>query len=93
MLWSLVLDEDYLFTGDSEGTLAVWDPTFGTLVKRFNHLQADITTMCFSRLHKTLYATGVDSRILAIKLVQRASTEEEGVPKSEEWVHLGLFRG
>jgi WD40 repeat protein len=42
MIWSLLIAGEYLFAGDSKGTLSVWDAEHGTLVKAFKQLQADV---------------------------------------------------
>ena len=83
-IWTLrMVSDQYLFSGDSEGSVKIWDPEHGTLVKHFKDLKADINSMAVNHKYGIVYATGVDSRILSMQF----NTE------TEQWVSLGLFRG
>lgn len=83
-IWTLkMVSDQYLFSGDSEGGVKVWDPNHGTLLKHFKDLKADINTLAVNHKFGIVYATGVDSRVLSIQF----NTE------TEQWVSLGLFRG
>ena len=66
-MWCLKnVNDEYLFSGDSFGTLKIWDATHGTLIKSFNQLKADISQITVNLKHGIVYATGVDSRILSV---------------------------
>lgn len=67
LIWSLKLvGEDALFSGDSQGDLAVWDTNHGTLTQSFNTLKADVTCIEENKARGIVYATGVDARILSV---------------------------
>lgn len=68
LVWSLsLIENEFLFSGDSKGNLKIWDIKYGTLVKSFNQLKADINTIAVNKVHGIVYATGTDSRILSVK--------------------------
>jgi len=46
----------------------LWDPEHGTLIKTFKQLQADILAIEVNPITKTIYASGVDARVLTIQL-------------------------
>ena len=56
-----------MFSGDSQGNLKVWDLKYGTLLKSFNQLKADVNAIVINKKHGVVYATGADSRILSIQ--------------------------
>lgn len=65
-IWKLKLFRNYLISGDSIGEITIWDSQFGTLIKKFNHLKGDILTLEISLDHNSVYATGIDSRIISL---------------------------
>jgi len=79
----LIESGNFLFSGDSKGYLKIWDTKFGTLVKAFNHLKADVNAIEVNKLHGIVYASGTDSRILSVQFN----------PQTQQWVYLGMFRG
>ena len=72
----------YLVTGDSQGELCVWDEKFGTMVKCFKNLQADILTVAVNENFNSVYASGVDSRVLNVMYLQ----------DTEDWVVSSIYR-
>ena len=69
LIWCLKrFKDEYLISGDSLGEVSIWDLEFGTLIKTFNHLKADILTLEVNLKHDTIYASGVDSRVISISL-------------------------
>jgi len=46
----------------------VWDSEFGTQVKLFNNLKGDIVSVVVNEAFNTVYATGVDSRVISVSL-------------------------
>lgn len=68
MIWKIKLFKDFLVSGDSKGEVSIWDAQFGTLIKTFNNLKADINTIEINSEFNTIYASGVDSRVLAVQL-------------------------
>ena len=87
LIWALKTYQNYLISGDSQGEVSIWDMQFGTLIKSFNHLQADILTLAVNPVHHTIYASGVDSRVLSISL----KTDQDS--QAEDWILSSIYRG
>ena len=73
--------KENLVSGDSTGEVCVWDIQFGTLVKTFNQLKADVLALTCSG--DNLYASGVDSRVINLQL--------NG--ETEDWILSSIYRG
>lgn len=69
------------------GEVTIWDLKFGTLIKSFNHLKADILALAVNAKYDTVYATGVDSRVISMTLQTDSETGRE------EWVLSSIYRG
>ena len=80
LIWSLKLFKNYLISGDSHGHVCVWDTRFGTLIKKFADLQADVLAIEVNSHYECVYASGVDSRVISIQL-------------GDEPVLTSIFRG
>jgi hypothetical protein len=78
MIWSLGIDTDTLFSGDSKGSLKVWDIKIGYLMKEFNEHNGDILSIC--TYNKTVYFTGSDSQIITLQ-------------NNGQWIMTSKFRG
>jgi WD40 repeat protein len=82
MIWTLCpVGNKYIASGNSKGTLSVWDSQFGVLLKEFHEHEADILTTCTNKLTNTVYFTGSSSIICSIQLI------------NEEWKITSKFRG
>ena len=46
--------------------MTVWDAEFGTLVKQFKNLKGDVNALETNEAFNAVYASGADSRVLAI---------------------------
>jgi hypothetical protein len=44
----------------------VWESEFGTLVKQFKYLKGDINALAVNEEFSSVYASGVDSRVVVI---------------------------
>jgi len=90
VLKEMVTDSQFIFSGDSDGRVGIWNRKSGICLKTIEELQADVTTLCVSK--DTIFASGVDSKIISMRLVK-----EEGIvgrteaPKS--WIYAGNIRG
>eukprot|EP00347_Sterkiella_histriomuscorum_P013585 403364154 len=84
-IWQLKLFKNYLISGDSQGHVCVWDSQYGTLSKQFTNLQGDINAIEVNDEFNSVYASGVDSRVLTIQLKEQNNTQE--------WVFASVFRG
>jgi len=68
-IWAVKsINEKYLASGDSFGTLKIWDAKFGILLKEIKEHLADITTIEINYDYNTLYFSGADSLICAVQL-------------------------
>ena len=72
-----------MISGDSKGEVCIWDQNFGTLVKTFNQLQSDILALELSPQNESIYASGVDSRVINIQFNSQ----------SEDWMLSSIYRG
>lgn len=46
--------------------MSIWDAEFGTLVKSFKNLKGDINAIEVNEAFNSVYASGVDSRVLVL---------------------------
>ena len=69
LIWSMVgLGNGTFATGDSLGTLSIWDATSSTLIRSRQDHQADILIMAKSHKANELYTSGVDSRLVRYRI-------------------------
>lgn len=68
LIWCLKLYKEQLISGDSKGHVCLWDTRFGTLIKKFTTLQADVLALEINSRFGCAYASGVDSRVISIQL-------------------------
>ena len=69
LIWSMVgLGNGTFATGDSLGTLSIWDATNSTLIRSRQDHQADILIMAKSPSSDELYTSGVDSRLVRYRI-------------------------
>lgn len=86
MMWKLALfKQNTLISGDSLGEVSIWDCEFGTHLKTFNNLKGDIMSIEVNESFNSVYASGVDSRVISVQLKETSSTSE--------WVFSSIFRG
>jgi U3 small nucleolar RNA-associated protein 4 len=85
LIWKLCQLQGFLISGDSSGELVIWNMKFGTLVQSFKQLKADILCLAVNPEHSTIYASGVDSRVIS------ATLKQDGDDQS--WVLSSIFRG
>lgn len=52
-----------LFSGDSQGTVSLWDVDVGGLVTSFTSHRADVLALAASSDNRSVFASGVDSNI------------------------------
>ena len=84
LVWSLVaLDNNLLCSGDSTGAVQFWDSRYGTLRQKFKCHLADVLSLAASEDCKTLFAGGIDQKIVRFKQVQC------NVGSHFDWVHSG----
>ncbi|XP_014215033.1 U3 small nucleolar RNA-associated protein 4 homolog [Copidosoma floridanum] len=61
IVWCLSVTKDnMIISGDSRGTLSIWDPNMGTLIESHNSHAADILAMTLSDDKNVIYCAGVD---------------------------------
>jgi len=66
-IWTLKEVEGFLISGDSNGEVIIWDKKSGSAVKVFSDFQADVLTLAVNEDQRTVYASGVDSKVVAYK--------------------------
>lgn len=55
-----------MISGDSLGDISIWDSEFGTVIKTFSYLKGDILSLVVNENFKSVYASGVDSRVVSL---------------------------
>ncbi len=82
LIWDIKsINEKYLATADSTGTMKIWDANFGILIKEFTEHKADLTTIEINYEYNTIYFSGADSLICAVQF------------QEEEWNLTSKYRG
>nr|XP_039269150.1 U3 small nucleolar RNA-associated protein 4 homolog [Styela clava] len=67
IVWAVkILSNNTIVSGDSTGKVNFWNGKNTTLLKSFQNHRADVLSLCVSHDEKVVYASGVDSRVLAI---------------------------
>ena len=68
LIWAIHLTSDMtIISGDSLGQTQFWDGKMGTLLKSFKSHEADVLAVCVSEDEKSIYSSGIDSRIAEFK--------------------------
>jgi hypothetical protein len=79
MIWCLGIDYGVLFSGDSQGSLKIWDSKFGQLRKEFYEHQGDILSIAINK--GAVYYSGSDSQIITVQ------------NNNNDWILTSKFRG
>ncbi len=76
-IWSvLVLPDGTMVSGDSTGSVQLWDSQHGTLLQAFSQHKADVMAVAASTDGNTIFATGIDVQVCGIMhLVSGPSVE------------------
>ena len=75
LIWAIHLTSDMtIISGDSLGQTQFWDGQMGTLLKSFKSHEADVLAVCVSEDEKSIYSSGIDSRIAEFKFETDEST-------------------
>ena len=107
-IWSLVVLADEASTivsGDSQGKLQFWNGKSGDLLCSIHQHSASIQCIAASEDQNTIFASGVDSRVVCIqRLSQQKHTEDKSstpssstvvsrsLPSSDRWVYTSAHR-
>jgi len=84
IIWSLVILNDYtVVSGDSYGRVQFWSASNGTLLQSFRAHRADVLSLCVSEEQTSIYAAGIDPRVLEFRLINSYSGGGDGPSK---WV-------
>ena len=70
-----------LLSGDSTGKINVWDGLFGTMKQSYEIHLADVLAMVVSKDRKTVFAAGIDQKVVCLKQTMKGNTPE--------WHHCG----
>lgn len=104
-MWSIGELDDFVVTGDSNGDVIIWDKKSGNSLKVFSELKGDVLAIAVNQDQKTIYASGVDSKVICIREVQLSNKKKQhhmhvigennrvhgGAAK--DWVYSGNTRG
>lgn len=67
-IWTVAfINSKLIASGNKDGELKIWDYQFGNLIKSFKEHQGDILSLVCSETNSTLYYTGCDSLVVAVK--------------------------
>lgn len=99
-MWKLREIDNFIVSGDSNGNIIIWDKKSGNSLKVFSELQGDVLAMDINHDQKTIYASGVDTKIVCIRQVQLATKQKHhvigaksSVDVEKDWVYSGNTRG
>ena len=56
--------DNYLISGDSNGDIIIWDKKSGNSLKVFSELEGDVLALAINYEQQTIYASGVDSKVV-----------------------------
>nr|XP_002128329.1 U3 small nucleolar RNA-associated protein 4 homolog [Ciona intestinalis] len=69
IVWDVLVLSDYtVVSGDSFGRIQFWNGKHGTLLQSLHVHRADVLTLCRGTTESSIYAAGVDPRVLSFKL-------------------------
>ncbi len=58
-----------MVSGDSSGTVQLWDRQHGTLLQAFSQHNADVQAMAASTDGNTIFASGIDVQVCSMVIV------------------------
>ncbi|OXU18958.1 hypothetical protein TSAR_000015 [Trichomalopsis sarcophagae] len=90
IVWCLAVSNDnMIISGDSRGTLSVWDSNMGTLIESHDSHAADILAVTMSHDKKMIYCAGVDPVIRTFsKVVVKSTGRAQWVRGIERRLHI-----
>ena len=90
IVWCLAVTIDnMIISGDSRGTLSVWDSIMGTLIESHDSHAADILTITMSHDKNVIYCAGVDPIIRTFsKVVVKSTGRAQWVRGIERRLHV-----
>eukprot|EP00941_MAST-03F_sp_MAST-3F-sp1_P001741 g1741.t1 len=90
IVWSLLVLQDMtVISGDSLGHVQMWDGTVGTLLRSFAcfEQEGDVLTLAASPDNKSVFASGVDSKIVLFRHISEKSSGSKWVKSASRRVH------
>ncbi|VDD81592.1 unnamed protein product [Mesocestoides corti] len=85
IVWTLAFVGSALFSGDSRGTVSVWDVEVGGIVSSFRSHAADVLALAVSMDNQSVFAAGADPVIHRFDLCQTENIAQ--------WQPSGVIRG
>lgn len=83
MIWSVeFLKDKTIVMGDSLGNTQFWDGNTGTVIKSYRSHLADVLSVAVTEDQKTVYSTGVDSKVVEFVLTEMGNAWEWLLTKS-----------
>lgn len=85
LVWSVRhIDETTIASGDSRGRVQFWNAKYGTLRQTFTQHEADVLSLVVDLKDKSVYASGVDNRVIQLTLANTG--------RKAEWILAGRCR-
>lgn len=93
LVWSIAdIDDGHFVSGDSGGKIQIWDSYHGTLVQSFQLHLADILSVVVSADKKTIFAGGIDQKVVCLKRVSHKASQVGWVQSGEVIAHTHDIR-
>ena len=90
IVWCIAVGHNNsIITGDSQGTLCIWDPKMGVLIESHDSHAADILAIATSQDKKVIYCAGVDPVIRTFtEVIVRSTGRAQWVRGIERRLHV-----
>jgi len=86
LVWSVhFLSDMTIASGDSLGTVQIWDAKTATQTQVFRSHLADVLSLCVSSDEQFMYATGIDSKVVKFGITNSG-------PEGKKWVSMKNVR-
>ena len=104
-MWCIGEVDGFVISGDSNGDVIVWDKKSGNSLKIFSELKGDVLALAVNQDQKTVYASGVESKVICLRQVQLSNKQKHHHTKviglsdrergdaDKDWVYSGNTRG
>lgn len=84
-VWSVLVTSDHtIISGDNRGHVQMWDGNTTVLLSSIHQHTADVLTLCCSEDEQSVFATGLDSRVVCVRRV--------GGGGGQQWVYSSAHR-
>ena len=84
IIWDLQYIESYIISADSNGTVIIWNDSFGTVLQSFKEHGADVLALAIGSKDSTIYSSGIDQKIVCFK---KLTDSHEWIKHKEIKIH------